>query len=215
MAVIVAVTGFIGIRSIGMVGSRVSDLMQTRADQQKLALQLQAAERTSRVALLEAMMGHVDAKTMATNVESYHKNRDIFRRYSNALRKGDPALGIRLGAVDTVMEEHAKTLMETWSEYEKVADKIIAYKAGVLSGSESPSALVESRLISELSGASEFVARDIDDLIETVKGLMQAVGQETRQSGLRSASPSSSSSSGLPCWPSSSASWPPATSSGG
>ncbi|BET57555.1 methyl-accepting chemotaxis protein [Geobacter sp. 60473] len=181
MAAIVAVTGFIGIRSIGMVGNRVSDLMQTRADQQKLALQLQAAERTSRVALLEAMMGHVDASILAANVESYRKNRDIFRRYSNALLKGDPALGIRPHSVDTVMEEHAKALMETWSEYEKVAGRIIAYKSGVLNGSVPPSALVEARLISELSGASEFVARDIDDLIETVKGLMQVVGQETRQ----------------------------------
>ncbi|BBA70809.1 methyl-accepting chemotaxis protein [Geobacter sulfurreducens] len=181
MAAIVAVTGFIGIRSIGMVGNRVSDLMQTRADQQKLALQLQAAERTSRVALLEAMMGHVDARILAANVESYRKNRDIFRRYSNALLKGDPALGIRPDSVDTVMEEHAKALLDTWAEYEKVADRIIAYKSGVLSGSVSPSVLVETRLISELSGASEFVARDIDDLIETVKGLMQVVGQETRQ----------------------------------
>jgi methyl-accepting chemotaxis protein len=38
---------------------------------------------------------------------------------------------------------------------------------------------VESRLISALSGASEFVSRDIDDLIETVKDLMKEVGQET------------------------------------
>lgn len=181
MAVIVAVTGFIGIRSIGMVGNRVADLMQLRADQQKLALQLQAAERTSRVALLEALVGHADASTLAQNVESYRKNRDIFRRYSNALLKGDSSLGIRPGTVDTVMEEHAKALLETWAEYEKVADKIVAYKTGVLNGSSASSALVESRLISELSGASEFVARDIDDLIETVKGLMQAVGQEARQ----------------------------------
>ncbi|WP_298269809.1 methyl-accepting chemotaxis protein [Geobacter sp.] len=179
MAVIVAVTGFIGIRSIGMVSSRVSTMLQSRYDQQKVALQLQAAERTCRAELLEGIMAHSDEKGLKEHIDAYRKNRDIIRRYSVALLKGDTELGLEPAPKDSVMESHAETLTETWGEYEKVAERIIAYKTAVLAGRETPSPLGETRLMSELSGASEFVARDIDDLIETVQGMMKEVGRET------------------------------------
>lgn len=179
MAVIVAVTGLIGIRSINMVSSRVGTVLQEQYDQQKVALQLQSAERTVRADLLEGLMGHLDEKGMKEHLDSYTKNRDLIRRYSTGLLKGDEALGIHPAPKDSVMESHAETLTETWGEYEKVAEKIIAYKTAVIAGQQTPSTLSESRLISELSGASEFVARDIDDLIETVKGMMKDAGKET------------------------------------
>lgn len=181
MALIVAITGFIGIKSIGMVTSRVTSMMQSRANQQKLALQLQAAERTSRVAILETLMSHLDAAGVREHADAYYQNRDIFRRYSKALLNGDQALGIQPAEKDSVMAEHAKALMETWGEYEKVAQRIIAYKTAVVSGQTAPSNLEEERLVEELSGASDFVARDIDDLMETVKVMMQAVGKEAGQ----------------------------------
>ncbi|GLI39828.1 HAMP domain-containing protein [Geobacter hydrogenophilus] len=179
MAVIVAVTGLIGIRSISMVSSRVGTVLQERYDQQKVALQLQSAERTVRADLLEGLMGHLDEKGMKEHTDSYTKNRDFIRRYSKGLLKGDETLGLHPAPKDSVMESHAETLIETWGEYEKVAEKIIAYKTAVIAGQQTPSTLSESRLISELSGASEFVARDIDDLIETVKEMMKDVGKET------------------------------------
>ncbi|EHP87803.1 methyl-accepting chemotaxis sensory transducer [Geobacter metallireducens RCH3] len=179
MAVIVAVTGLIGIRSINMVSSRVGTVLQEQYDQQKVALQLQSAERTVRADLLEGLMGHLDEKGMKEHLDSYTKNRDLIRRYSTGLLKGDEALGIHPAPKDSVMESHAETLTEAWGEYEKVAEKIIAYKTAVIAGQQTPSTLSESRLISELSGASEFVARDIDDLIETVKGMMKDAGKET------------------------------------
>ncbi|WP_306533025.1 methyl-accepting chemotaxis protein [Geobacter sp.] len=179
MAIIVAVTGLIGIRSISMVSNRVVSVLQSRYDQQKVALQLQAAERTTRADLLEGMMAHIDDKGMKEHIDSYHKSRDLIRRYSKGLLKGDDALGLQAAPKDSVMESHAEALMETWGEYEKVAERIIAYKSAVISGQQAPSAVSEGRLISELTGASEFVARDIDDLIETVKEMMREVGKET------------------------------------
>ena len=179
MAIIVAATGLIGIWSISMVSSRVGSVLQERYDQQKVALQLQAAERTVRADLLEGMMAHLDEKGMKEHVDSYSKNRDLIRRYCKGLLKGDEALGLQPSPKDSVMESHAETLTETWGEYEKVAEKIIAYKTAVISGQQAPSSFSESRLTSELSGASEFVARDIDDLIETVKEMMKDVGKET------------------------------------
>ncbi len=179
MAIIVAVTGLIGIRSISMVSNRVVSVLQSRYDQQKVALQLQAAERTTRADLLEGMMAHIDDKGMKEHIDSYHKSRDLIRRYSKGLLKGDDALGLQAAPKDSVMESHAEALTETWGEYEKVAERIIAYKSAVISGQQAPSAVSEGRLISELTGASEFVARDIDDLIETVKEMMREVGKET------------------------------------
>lgn len=179
MAIIVAVTGFFGIRSIGTVSSRVGTVLQNRYDQQKVALQLQAAEQTARADLLETMLSHADAKGVKEHIDSYYRSRDLIRRYSKGLLKGDSALGLQPALTDSVMESHAEALLETWAEYEKIAEKIIAYKTGVIAGSKVQSAIEESRLVSELSGASEFVTRDIDDLIETVKQLMQEVGKET------------------------------------
>lgn len=179
MAIIVAVTGFFGIRSIGTVSSRVGTVLQNRYDQQKVALQLQAAEQTARADLLETMLSHADAKGVKEHVDSYYRSRDLIRRYSKGLLKGDSALGLQPALTDSVMESHAEALLETWAEYEKIADKIIAYKTGVVDGSRAQSTIDESRMISELSGASEFVTRDIDDLLETVKQLMQDVGKET------------------------------------
>ena len=179
MAIIVAVTGFIGIRSIGTVSNRVGTVLQNRYDQQKVALQLQAAEQTARADLLETMMSHADAKGTQEHIDSYFRSRDLIRRYSKGLLKGDDGLGLQPALKDSVMESHAEALTETWAEYEKIAEKIIAYKTGVIAGSKVQSAIEESRLVSELSGASEFVTRDIDDLIETVKQLMQEVGKET------------------------------------
>lgn len=179
MAIIVAVTGFFGIRSIGTVSSRVGTVLQNRYDQQKVALQLQAAEQTARADLLETMLSHADAKGVKEHVDSYYRSRDLIRRYSKGLLKGDSALGLQPALTDSVMESHAEALLETWAEYEKIADKIIAYKTGVVDGSRAQSPIEESRLVSELSGASEFVTRDIDDLLETVKQLMQEVGKET------------------------------------
>ncbi|MRR38908.1 methyl-accepting chemotaxis protein, partial [bacterium] len=179
MAIIVAVTGLIGIRSIGMVSNRVGTVLQERYDQQKVALQLQAAERTVRADLLEGLMAHVDDKGMKEHVDSYYRNRDLVRRFSKGLLKGDEALGLQPAPKDSVMESHAEALMETWGEYEKVAEKILTYKTAVIAGQQAQSTMSESRLISELSGASEFVARDIDDLIETVKETMKEVGTET------------------------------------
>lgn len=179
MAIIVAVTGFIGIRSIGMVSKRVTTMLQSRYDQQKVALQLQAAERTARAELLEGLMAHGDDKGMKEHADSFLKSRDLIRRYSAALLKGDKELGIQPASKDSVMESHAEALTETWAEYEKVADRIMAYKAAVTAGRETPSSTTETRLISELTGASEFVARDIEDLLVTVKEMMQEVGQES------------------------------------
>ncbi len=181
MAIIVAVTGFFGIRSIGTVSSRVGTVLQNRYDQQKVALQLQAAEQTARADLLETMLSHDDAKGVKEHVDSYYRSRDLIRRYSKGLLKGDSALGLQPALTDSVMESHAEALLETWAEYEKIAEKIIAYKMGVVDGSKAPSSIEESRLVSELSGASEFVTRDIDDLLETVKQLMQEIGKETGQ----------------------------------
>ena len=179
MAIIVAVTGFIGIRSIGMVSTRVTTMLQSRYDQQKVALQLQAAERTARAELLEGLMAHGDDKGMKEHADSVLKSRDLIRRYSAALLKGDKELGIQPAPKDSVMESHAEALLETWAEYEKVADRIMAYKTAVTAGRETPSSVTETRLISELTGASEFVARDIEDLLVTVKEMMQEVGQES------------------------------------
>ncbi|RNC67766.1 MAG: methyl-accepting chemotaxis protein [Desulfuromonadales bacterium] len=179
MAVIVAATGFFGIRSIGMVSTRVTSMLQGRYDQQKVALQLQSAERTIRADLLEGMMAHLDDKGMKEHADSFLKNRDLIRRYSKALLNGDVELGIQPAPKDSVMESHAQALLETWAEYEKVAEKIIAYKTDVISGKKAPDQVVEGRLISGLTGASEFVARDIDDLLETVKEMMSEVGKES------------------------------------
>jgi len=181
MALIVAATGLIGIRSIGMVSNRVGSVLRERYDQQKVALQLQAAERTIWADLLEALMAHVDEKGMKEHVESYYKNRDLIRRYCKGLLKGDDGLGLHPAPKDSVIESHAEALLETWGEYEKVAEKIVAYKSAVIAGQQVQSSVSETRYISELSGASEFVARDIDDLIETVKEMMREVGKETDQ----------------------------------
>uniref|UniRef100_A0A831UEK0 HAMP domain-containing protein n=1 Tax=Geobacter metallireducens TaxID=28232 RepID=A0A831UEK0_GEOME len=179
MALIVAVTGLIGIRSIGMVSNRVGAVLQERYDQQKVALQLQAAERSVRSDILEAMMVHGDEKGLKEHIDSYCSNRDLIRRYCKGLLKGDDGLGLRPAPKDSVMESHAEALMETWGEYEKVTEKIIAYKTAVAAGREARSEIAESRYVSELAGASEFVARDIDDLIETVRETMKEVGKET------------------------------------
>lgn len=175
MALIVAVTGLIGIRSISMVSTKVADLMQVRADQQKLALLLQSTEKICRIQLIEASMIHNDMAGLKEHADLYRKNRDIFRRYSNALLRGDKDLGILPAPKDSVMEEHAKALMETWGEYEKVAERILSEKSEKVGAT---AALVEKRHMEELTGASDFVSRDIDDLAETVKGLMHEVGKE-------------------------------------
>jgi methyl-accepting chemotaxis protein len=183
MALIVAVTGTIGIISINRVGGDIKRIMKERAAQEKLVYLMEITQKACRVNLVEAALVRTEQDEFNKYVENYGKRRDQFRAYVDAFLKGDAKLGLSPAKKGSMIEEQAQSVLGSWSDFEGVADKVITHKAALLKGltpgvvdQAAKNALADDTMNElvrkEVMEASENAKLDIDDLADTVENQM-------------------------------------------
>ena len=189
MALIVAVTGFFGIWKITVVGSRVQEMMKTRADQEKMALLMKATVQESRVRLLDASTVLNDMNEFEGYRRDYEAKRDLFRGYVDIFLKGNAKLGFDAVPRGSNLEQRLRVVQQSWNSYETVAGWVLSRKADLLKNIRPgqlneavKSALTDEKLRTltknAIPAASDKINGEIDDLLVTVGGLMTETKNE-------------------------------------
>lgn len=180
MALIVAVTGAFGIWKIKAVGSRVQDMMKTRAVQEKMAVLMKVAVQESRVHLLDAAAVLNDSDEFELYRGDYEATRDRFRGYIDLLLKGNAKLGLDAAPRGSDLEQRVKAVQERWAGFETVAEWLLARKTSLLKGIKpgkiNETAITDGKLRdlrkNAISAASDNINQAIDDLLVAVGSLM-------------------------------------------
>ncbi len=189
MALIVAATGIFGIWKITVVGSRVQQMMKTRADQEKMALLMKVTVQESRVHLLDAATVLNDMKEFEGNRGDYEAKRDRFRGYIDLFLKGNAKLGFDPAPRGSNLEQRVKAVQQGWDSYETVAEWVLSRKAGLLKNiragqinEAAKNALIDEKLRTlsknAIPAASDKINEEIDDLLVTVGSLMTETKNE-------------------------------------
>lgn len=177
MALIVAVTGIFGIWRVDSVVTQVKTMLRGRALQEKAVLNMQLSQKACRVNLVEAAMVRTDPDEFEEHVNNYRAKNELFKKYSNALLNGDPALGIPPAPAGSPVANYAAAVLASWGEFEKAADQLIAHKQRLLKGLRSgvvdqaaKDALADETLnrlaLETIRDTSENAKLDIDDLAD-------------------------------------------------
>ncbi len=189
MALIVAATGAFGIWKIKAVGSRVQDMMKTRAVQEKMAVLMKVAVQESRVHLLDAAAVLNDNDEFELYRGDYEAARDRFRGYIDLLLKGNAKLGLDAAPRGSDLEQRVKAVQERWAGFETVAEWLLARKTSLLKGI-TPGKINETAMIAITDGklrdlrknaiaaASDNINQAIDDLLVAVGSLMNETKNE-------------------------------------
>jgi hypothetical protein len=189
MALIVAATGIFGIWKITIVGSRVQEMMKTRAAQEKMAVLMKTTVQESRVHLLDAAMVVNDMNEFEGYRGDYEAKRDRFKGYVNIFLKGNVKLGFDASPRGSKLEQRVLAVQQSWDSYETVAEWVLSRKAGLLKNMK-PGQLneaVKNALIDEklrdltknaIAASSDKINEGIDDLLVTVGGLMTETKNE-------------------------------------
>lgn len=190
MALIVAVTGTIGIISINRVGGDIKSIMKQRAAQEKLVYLMEVTQKACRVNLVEAALVRTEQDEFNKYVENYGKKREQFRTYVDTILKGDPKLGLKPAKKGSMIEGQAKSVLGSWSDFEEVAEKVINHKTSLLKGltpgvvdQAAKNSLADDKMNElvrkEVMEASENAKLDIDDLADTVENQMHQADDDT------------------------------------
>jgi methyl-accepting chemotaxis protein len=189
MALIVAATGIFGIWKITVVGSRVQEMMKTRAAQEKMAVLMKVTVQESRVHVLDAAMVLSDMNAFEGYRGDYEAKRDRFRGYVDIFLKGNAKLGFDAAPPGSVLEQRVRAVQQSWYSYETVAEWVLSRKAGLLKNIR-PGQIneaVKNSLMDEklrdltkngIAAASDKIDEGIDDLLVTVGSLMTETKNE-------------------------------------
>jgi methyl-accepting chemotaxis protein len=172
MAVVVAVTGFFGIWSIGKVGGEVKVLLKSRAYQEKAILNMELHQKACRVNLLNAALVRSDLEEFNRHVEGYKGKNALFKEFSEALLKGDDKRGLPPAPKGGKIEEYVTSIKSSWADFEKVADELIAHKGQLLRGGNSFDDKLADLALNQITEASETAKLDIDDLADFIDSQM-------------------------------------------
>jgi methyl-accepting chemotaxis protein len=192
MALIVAVTGGFSIWSLNQVGTKVQNVLRTRATQEKQVVLMKTALQECRVHLFEAALVRSQPDDLEASKADYEMKRDRFRSYCDIIVKGNPKLGIPAAAKGSSLETRVTTILNRWQEFTATADRLLALKERLIKGLK-PGALDAASLQAlgnaemstiarvELLEKTDSVNEAVDDLMVTVLGLMTQANNEATE----------------------------------
>lgn len=198
MAIIVALTGGYGIWSIDKVGGKVQEMMKARAAQEKMVVLMRVAMQAARVHLLKAAMVRSDMDEFELCKGDYEVERDRIISDCDLLLQGNVKLKIEAAPKGSQLESRINEVKQGLTEFESVADKLLARKGELLKGLKG-GGVTQAALIAmgdeqlnhlamvDIHDAGDKVMTKVDDLLVTVGGLMlqatmevSAIEQRTR-----------------------------------
>jgi methyl-accepting chemotaxis protein len=178
MALIVAVTGGSGAWNMKRVGDRIQGILTNLANQQKLVLLMEVAQKDCLINLLHAAMVQGELNKFEDAAEDYQAKSELFKSQCETILKGNPKLGIKPAVPGSTFETKALSATENWAKFEAVADDLLkvkreqltAMKAGAANQTATDKQLHQKSL--ELSAANDAAKTVLDDLLVEVNNKM-------------------------------------------
>lgn len=183
MAIIVAMSGGYGIWSINEVGGKVQEMMKARAAQEKMVVLMKVALQACRGHLLKAALVRSDMNELELCKGDYEVERDRIISDCDLLLQGNAKLKIEAAPKGSQLEARINEVKQGVTEFESVADKLLARKAELLKGLKG-GGVTQAALIAmgdeqlnhlamvNIHDASDKVMTKVDDLLITVGSLM-------------------------------------------
>jgi methyl-accepting chemotaxis protein len=183
MALIVVITGAVGAWSMRRVGVEIQDILKNLASQQKLVLLMGTTQKYCQVSLLQAAMVINEKDKFEEYSEDYHMKQELFRTQCATILNGNPKLGIKAAPKGSPMETRTSKLLESWGEFEKSAEELLAHKGTLLSGltagginQQAKDAMADAKLHlladDQITVAYDKTKADVDDLLLEVGNQM-------------------------------------------
>jgi methyl-accepting chemotaxis protein len=178
MALIVAVTGAFGALNMKRVSNQIQGMLTNLANQQKLVLLMEVAQKDCLINLLRAAMVRSEMDKFEDAADDYLAKSELFKSQCETILKGNPKLGIQPAAPGSTFEAKAQSAQANWTKFETVADELLTVKRELLNGMKSGSvnqAAIDVRLhkkSQELSEANDAAKTVLDDLLVEVNNKM-------------------------------------------
>ncbi len=174
MAMMVVITGGFGAWSMKRVGDRIQGVLTNLANQQKQVLLMEVAQKDCHVNLLNAAMVRTEMEKFEESSDDYQAKRDLFQSNCEIILKGNAKMEINPAPPGSVIEAKVKAVLASWSQFEKVADDLLAVKGkllkelkpGTLNQAMTDNQLHQESL--ELAEANEKTKTLVDDLLVAV-----------------------------------------------
>ena len=175
MALIVAVTGGSGAWNLKRVGDQIQGMLTNLANQQKLVLLMEVAQKDCLINLLHAAMVQGEMDKFEDASDDYQAKSDLFKSQCETILKGNPKLGIKPAVPGSTFEAKAQSAAENWAKFEAVADDLLKVKREQLKGGAANQAasgkLLHQKSL-ELSAANDAAKTVLDDLLVEVNNKM-------------------------------------------
>ncbi len=189
MALLVAVAGGFGIWSIDKVSGKVQEMLKARAGHEKMVVLMKAALQECRVDLLKAALVRSSADDFELFKGDYEVARDRIVSDCDLMLQGNAKLKMEAAPKGSQLESRLLAVKQGVSDFDAVAGKLLARKAGLLSGVKgggAGQALTSATIAEELnhlalvdiSEASDKALVKIDDLLVTVGDQMSQANSE-------------------------------------
>jgi len=192
MATLVAITGGFGALNIKRVGGQIQNILEQLSKQQKLVLLMGVTQKYCHVSLMQAALVRTDPDRVEEYVEDYRMKRDTLLSQAQIILDGNKKLGVLPAVKGSVVELRTRQFLESWAEFEKVADELIARKEllfkGVTPGvlnQAAKDALADEKL-NQLANEAITVANDkakadLDDILVEVGNRMNEASAQVTQ----------------------------------
>ncbi len=167
MALLVAITGGFGGITMKRVGTRIQNMLSNLSARQKLVLLMEVTQKDCYVSLLQAALVSGDTEKFTEDSEDYEMKRDLFHSQINMIVKGNAKVGIRPIEKGGDIEKRIRLVLDKWTAFEAVADKLLAQKAAAMKGGGGERGLGKIASV-DLSDAHDRAKDALDDLLVAV-----------------------------------------------
>ena len=192
MATLVAITGGFGALNIKRVGGQIQNILEQLSKQQKLVLLMGVTQKYCHVSLMQAALVRTDPDRVEEYVEDYRMKRDTLLSQAQIILDGNKKLGVLPAVKGSVVELRTRQFLESWAEFEKVADELIARKEQLFKGvtpgvlnQAAKDALADEKLNQlaneAITAANDKAKADLDDILVEVGNRMNEASAQVTQ----------------------------------
>jgi methyl-accepting chemotaxis protein len=132
MALLVLITGIIGMLSISKVRHNVENVITVRAEQLKQVVLMKTTLQECRVHLFEIATTQTDLEEFSLAKDDFDMKITRFAEYINILSKGNAKLKIPPAPVGSPLEKRIQSITPRLEEYKSAAEGLIAHKESLL-----------------------------------------------------------------------------------
>jgi len=190
MALLVLITGIIGMLSISEVRRNVEDVITIRAEQLKQVVLMKTTLQECRVHLFEMATTQTDMEEFNLAKDDFDLKVERFNGYIEMLLKGNQKLKIPPAIAGSPLEKRILAIRPRQEEYKAAANKLISHKENLLKPLKA--GVVDAKALSALADAqlttmmktdmwemTDKVSVAVDDLLVVV---MEQMKQATKDS---------------------------------